>query len=76
MKSGTCPKCGCRNVYVGTDVVFKSGGFGSNTIPITMWSKASLDNYVCVDCGYVESYLPESYERERISTKWPRVQVE
>lgn len=73
MKNGKCPKCGLDKVYHGSDIPAKFGPFGSNSIPITMLSMASLDNYVCVECGYVESYIAESTKLREISKKWPRV---
>jgi hypothetical protein len=34
---------------------------------------AALDNYVCVDCGLVESYVAEAYMLKKISQKWKSV---
>ncbi len=73
MKNGICPKCGSKAVYSGVDVLMKGGGHGSNTIPITSWTMARLDNYVCVDCGFVESYIADREKLEKIIEKWPRV---
>ena len=74
MKNGKCPKCGSTEVYTGQHLnnMTKLGSNWSNSIPITMWSVAPLDNYVCVDCGYVESYLSNPVKRRRITEKWPR----
>jgi hypothetical protein len=75
MKSGICPKCGSSEVYAGTHLppFAKMGSNWANTIPITPWVYAGLDNYVCVDCGYVESYVAARYKRAMIAQKWPRV---
>ena len=73
MKNGTCPKCGSTHVYSGVDVLMKGGAQRSNTIPITTLTLARLDNYVCVDCGFVESYIGEREKIEKIIEKWPRV---
>ena len=59
MKQGKCPKCGSTDVYSGEEIAFKSGPFGSNSIPVALTSIASLDNYVCTACGLVESYISE-----------------
>ncbi len=72
MKQGKCIKCGSDEVYSGVDILPKSGPFGSNSIPITIVSIAALDNYVCVDCGYLESYIAEAGKLAEISKKWPK----
>ncbi len=73
MKDGICPKCGSHAVYSGVDVLMKGGGHGANTIPITSFTGARLDNYVCGECGYVESYIADREKLEKIIDKWPRV---
>ena len=73
MKSGTCPKCQSREIYSGTDVSPKSGFNSSNTIPVSGLSSAALDNYVCANCGYVESYIAKEKYLEKIRRKWPQV---
>lgn len=76
MKNGKCPKCGSDKVFHGAEIPAKFGPFGSNSIPITMLSIASLDNYVCAECGYLESYVAESTKLKEISKKWPKVKAE
>ncbi len=73
MKSGQCPKCGSKAVYSGADIPLKSGPFSSNAIPIGLTSMAALDNYVCVDCGLVESYVADEYMLKKIARKWKAV---
>lgn len=73
MKQGKCPKCGSENVYTAEDLPLKSGPFGSNSIPVSLTSMAALDNYVCTDCGLVESYVAEKYMLEKIAKKWKPV---
>jgi predicted nucleic-acid-binding Zn-ribbon protein len=73
MQNGSCPKCRSTKVHAGTDISFKRGAYGSNTIPITAWSVVALVNYVCVQCGYVESYVADPAKRQEIADKWPRV---
>ena len=70
MKQGQCPKCGSGNIYFAEDLPMKSGPFGSNSIPITLTSIAALDNYVCINCGMVESYVAEKTMLEKIAKKW------
>jgi len=70
MKDGKCPKCGSSQVFTATDLPLKGGPFGSNSIPISLTSMASLDNYVCTDCGLVESYVADEEKLEEIARKW------
>lgn len=70
MKSGTCPKCGSTEVYM------KNGGlqqgyviaFGfANTRSVT------TDDYICLNCGYLEQYIPNARETLKdIATKWKK----
>ena len=73
MKQGKCPKCGSTNIFSAVDLPLKSGPFGSNSIPVSLTSMAALDNYVCVDCGLVESYVAEAYMLEKIAKQWQAV---
>lgn len=71
MKRGICPKCGATEIYAGTEVFNKSGSYSVNTIPVTFWNYAPLDNYVCGECGYVESYIADAHQLRRIRENWP-----
>ncbi|BBO84574.1 hypothetical protein DSCO28_51400 [Desulfosarcina ovata subsp. sediminis] len=73
MKQGKCPKCGSTNVYVAADLPLKSGPFGSNSIPVSLTAMAALDNYVCADCGLVESYIADESMLKKIAGKWKPV---
>ena len=75
MKDGTCPKCGSESIYCGDKIPLKNGPFGSNSIPVSILSIAALDNYVCTDCGYLESYIAEKDKRKEITEGWHRLQV-
>ncbi|MBA3315119.1 MAG: hypothetical protein M3552_19915 [Planctomycetota bacterium] len=65
MKSGSCPKCG------GNDIRLQHRGWGHrNFLPSTFWGKAiRLDNYACVTCGFVESYV-EPGDFDRLANSW------
>ena len=76
MKTGTCPKCSSKKVLSGADIPLKKGPFGSNSIPIGLTSIAALDNYVCGECGYVESYVSSQSKLAEISRKWNAVETE
>ena len=76
MKTGICPKCSSPEVFSGAGVALKKGPFGSNSIPVGIISIAALDNLVCVECGYVESYVSDPDKLAEISRKWARVELE
>ena len=76
MKNGKCPKCGSSEVYAATDLLLKSGPFGSNSIPISLTSLAALDNYVCTSCGLVERYVADEEKLREIAKKWKAVKAE
>jgi hypothetical protein len=73
MKDGRCPKCASDKVYAATDLPLKGGPFASNSIPISLTSMAPLDNYVCIDCGLVESYVADKEKLQEIARKWTAV---
>ncbi|HOW44570.1 MAG TPA: hypothetical protein PK919_05300 [Candidatus Aminicenantes bacterium] len=73
MKSGTCPLCGAKEIYSGADVSGKSGMHYSNTIPVSAFCAAVLDNYVCGQCGYVQSFIAKEKHLATIKKKWPLV---
>lgn len=75
MKSGICPKCSSDEVYSGADIPLKKGPFASNSIPVSLASVAARDNYVCLRCGYVESYIGEADRLAEIAKKWVRVKT-
>jgi hypothetical protein len=53
----------------------KNGPFGSNSIPVSIISIAALDNYVCTDCGYLESYIAEKDKLKEIGENWRTLQA-
>lgn len=73
MREGICPKCGSTDVHTGAHFPNKEGHYWANTIPITFWVSTALDNFVCVSCGYVESYISNPAKLRKIMEKWPRV---
>jgi hypothetical protein len=76
MKSGICTKCGSNKVFSAENLPLKGGPFGSNSIPISLTVMAALDNYVCADCGLVESYLADADKLKTVADKWERVKTE
>lgn len=76
MKDGKCSKCGSTNIYSQQSMLLKGGPFGCNSIPISLTSMAALDNFVCIDCGLVESYVADEEKRVEISKKWKKFGTE
>lgn len=76
MKKGICPKCNSREVFSNKNLRFKSGSYNSNTIPLSFFRSVALDNYVCTQCGYLESYISDSAALERIRGMWEWVKNE
>lgn len=72
MKDGKCPKCTSTEIYSQEAMLLKGGPFGSNSIPISLTSMAALDNFVCADCGLVESYVADGDKLLEISKKWKK----
>jgi predicted nucleic-acid-binding Zn-ribbon protein len=71
MKKGVCPKCQSKEIYSGAQVSMKSGWNKNNTIPVSGFKAAALDNFVCGECGYVESYIAKEKDMAAIRKKWP-----
>jgi predicted nucleic-acid-binding Zn-ribbon protein len=68
MKSGVCPKCGSMEVRDGSG---ESWLGDKNVLRVTFWMKARLQHYVCVECGYIETYVAEPRDLDRIAWEWP-----
>jgi ribosomal protein S27AE len=73
MKNGVCPRCQGKEIFDGTGVFYKSGMHYSNTIPVSFFRMAKLNNFVCGQCGYVESYIAGEKDLAAIKKKWPLV---
>ncbi len=68
-----CPICGSKAIHSGAAVEDKEGLRGANRIPVDARQYVALDNYVCLSCGYVESYIADRGLLNRIERHWPRV---
>jgi len=40
---------------------------------ISSFSNATLDIFVCTDCGYVHTFLLDEGKIEEVKKKWPHV---
>jgi hypothetical protein len=68
MKDGICPKCDARAVHL------MNGPYADLVhVPISTWSNASTDYYICVECGYLEIYVRDRSDLPKIARRWPRV---
>lgn len=67
MKSGQCPKCGSSDVYQRSKGPFEEG------VSISLWAAATLDTYLCTNCGYVEHYALDDGNFAKIVKKWDKV---
>jgi predicted nucleic-acid-binding Zn-ribbon protein len=67
MKKGQCPKCGSKQVFR----KMASGYRGNMILGFIRWT--SLTDYVCVDCGYIESYVCANSGLEHIKNNWQKV---
>ncbi len=75
MKNGQCPKCGEHDIRSNTHRKFParptmelgSGNLGTRYAP--------LDTYICVCCGYIETYVARAEDLNYIKEEWPSVGV-
>ena len=72
MKTGQCPKCGSRDVRSGADIREKEK-IALHTGEGIFGSLRKLNQYVCVSCGYVETYLEDAEGLSYVAQHWPLV---
>jgi RNase P subunit RPR2 len=67
MKDGICPKCAAREIHVyngsGVEMGIRLGTFKSATVV----------NYICTNCGFVELFVENQEDLPRIAEKYPKV---
>lgn len=73
IKHGFCPRCGGTDVRSGAHIPGKEGLRGSNRLPLSHTRHVPIDNYVCPQCGYTESYIQDRNVLNRIASEWQRV---
>lgn len=55
MKNGKCPKCASTDIrFTGRERRFRSY---REVIMVGWFGGIMLDEYICADCGYVETYV-------------------
>ena len=73
LKQGECPLCGSEDIRSGEAVLNKEGIRGGNRLPIDIQFAVPIDNFICLGCGYVESYILDRSILKRIENQWRRV---
>lgn len=76
LRSGICPKCASNEVY-SDNYATKRGE--RMIIPITGFKRFFLDSYICINCGYVEEWIPEKELKdakmiEKVKENWVKVE--
>lgn len=62
-----CPKCGLRNIVrVPDNAVRHASGNNIYTTTLTLAGKIPVIRYVCCDCGYVENWVENPHELDKI----------
>ena len=67
MLSGICPKCGSNEVYASSNV-----GWRKILLNRVVLGRAKIMIYCCVDCGYVEEYVPAK-DLAKSAKYWQRI---
>jgi len=75
LKSGTCPKCGAKEVYSDKDKHRHNDRAYMMVSPATGFT---VDTYVCITCGHFEEYFKESDFKNpkilsKLREKWTRI---
>ncbi len=69
MKSGKCPKCGSGEIYRGRAHNQRSA------LNTSILKYARLEDFVCADCGLVESYIINKAKLDDVKRSWTRVSL-
>ena len=70
MKRGKCVKCGSTNVRRGPKPNMWRNSTGMIPLGSAWGTNVGVRNYICADCGYVESYVVNDEDREKLRKKW------
>ncbi len=78
MRDGHCPKCDSNDVHVSALKIPLPAYSFINAFPVSwsFWSGLSsvpLKTYICIRCGYIESYVENHEKLQEIAAKLPRV---
>ncbi len=75
LKSGTCPRCGAKEVYSDKDKARHNERGYMMVSPATGFT---IDTYVCFNCGYFEEYFKDTdfkdeKTRSKMKEKWTKI---
>ena len=71
LRSGTCPKCGSKNILVSKQPKNWNTLTGQAIFVKGMPPKvAHLRHYVCADCRFIESYVAGEESMNNILEEW------
>ena len=76
MKNGTCPKCSQNTVHMSKGgLKYHSAGaiYVQNLKGVFVEPVKNYTDYVCVTCGYYETYISDDMKLEEISREWSKV---
>lgn len=69
--ANACPKCGSRRIVrVPDDPRRHASGNNIYTTRATLLGKIPVIRYVCRDCGYVENWVEERRELEKLAERF------
>ena len=65
-------KCGSRSVYRSRhDVLgYERGRMG---VPLSFFAAANVHEYICTECGYIESYLADREDGAKVAKHCTKV---
>jgi predicted RNA-binding Zn-ribbon protein involved in translation (DUF1610 family) len=64
MKSGKCPKCGSDEIYKSATYLGHRQWWG-----LTIFSSVRIHEFICCDCGLVETYLRDMADTAKVKEK-------
>ena len=72
MKQGKCPKCEGTNIYTSKN---SDRYYGERSrVDVTGFYVLITDMYICADCRYIEEYIRDKDDFEKLKKKWHRVE--
>ncbi len=78
MTDGVYPRCGSREIYTDGNLLRKINVFGLNQVVAKqgpfVYTLAEYENFLCAQCGYLERYVTNTSERQKLTKAWARVE--
>ncbi len=73
MKSGPCPKCGSKEIYLAPYRIKLT--HGRHSMQLGIFDFAKIEEYICAECGFIESYLAGEEDMRKVIRKCEKVTV-